>query len=322
MAVTTSRVSSRTTGQTVLAVLALAYASFGWSLSPIFIRSLIGTYEPFSQILIRYSCAGAMLTVFCLTMYRAEFVRALKASKRIAPLALVLVLQQYCWTMGNYGGTATVAQMTSKLSVIFIVIFSFILFHEERGVIRNPFYILGTLLSLVGMAGILAKDPGSLVPTMDRYVVFLILTSLFWAMYVVWAKHLVGDIHPVALFTVLVFWAGFGFLVLTLLLGDIRDIVEAGPRMTAIAAASGLIPLALAHPAYHYAQRALGSALCSSLNLLNPLMTYGFALLIWPDERLLWSQWAGAAVLLAGTFLVTFAAHLAGRFVDSSTQKA
>jgi drug/metabolite transporter (DMT)-like permease len=304
----------------VVAVLALAYASFGWSLSPIFIRFLSHAYDPYSQILLRYGTAALILTVICLVVWPREFRSALRKSPRILPLALVIVCHQYVWTFANYGATPTVAQLTTKLSVALVVVFSFIIFHEERAVIRHPLYILGTLLSFGGMAGVLAKDPGSLVPNMDRYAVLLLLTALFWAVYVVWAKHLVGDIDPVPLFTVLSLWALLGFLVLALLLGDVRCIVEAGPRLGAIAVVSGLIPIAFAHPAYHYAQRALGAALCSSLNLLNPLMTYGFALLIWPDEHLLPSQWAGAAVLLVGTLLVTRAAQRVA--IDMSAQKA
>ncbi len=67
---------------------------------------------------------------------------------------------------------------------------------------------------------------------------------------------------------------------------------------------SGLIPIALAHPAFHYGQRWLGSAFCSSVALFNPLVTYLVALMIWPDERLILTQWIGSGVLVAGTLLV------------------
>ncbi|MDX9972834.1 MAG: DMT family transporter [FCB group bacterium] len=315
MAASTSKLKSLGTGQKVLAGLALAYASFAWSLTPIFIRLLSHSYDPFTQIVMRYGTAAIVLTVVCLTFYRAEFLCALRQSRRILPLALVIVCHQYVWTAANYGATPTVAQLTTKLSIVLVVVFSFIMFHEERAVIRHPYYLIGTLLSLAGMTGVLAKDPYSLVPNLDRFALLLLMTALLWAVYVVWAKHLVGDIDPVPLFTVLALWATLGFIVLAVALGDMHRIVDAGPRVTAIAIVSGIIPIALAHPAYHHAQRALGAALCSSLNLMNPLLTYAFALLIWPDEHLMPSQWAGAAVLLAGTLLVTLAAQRAGRHV-------
>jgi drug/metabolite transporter (DMT)-like permease len=302
-----------TTGRKVASGLALAYASFGWSLSPIFIRFLSDAYDPFSQILVRYGSSALALTAVCLVFYRDSFREALRCSGRIVPLAGVIVAHQYVWTAANYGATPTVAQLTTKLSVALVVLFSFVMFREERSVIRHPLYLGGTLLSLLGMAGVLAKDVGSLVPNFDRYAILLLLTALLWAVYVVWAKHLVGNIHPVPLFTVLSLWACVAFVLMAVTLGDLRQITDAGPRTTAIAVVSGLIPIAFAHPSYHYAQRHLGAALCSSLNLLNPLMTYGFALLIWPDEHLLPSQWAGAAVLLVGTLLVTVAARRAGR---------
>lgn len=291
------------------AVAALFLASFGWALAPVFIRYLSHAYDPYSQMLLRYGTGALTLTAVCLVGFRAEFLRTLKQPRLIVPLAVVIVGHQYVWTLGNYGSTATVAQLTTKLSVILIVVFSFVLFHEERAVIRSPLYLMGTAMSLVGVAAVLAKDRASMMPVFDRYAVFLLLTGLLWSVYVVWAKHLVAGIHPVPLFTVLALWTTGGFVVLAVFLGDWRTVATAGPRMTVVAVASGLIPIATAHPAYHYAQKHLGAAMCSSLNLLNPLMTYAMALFIWPDERLQPTQWAGAAVLLIGTFLVTLAAR-------------
>lgn len=301
-----------TAARKVTAGVALFTASFGWALAPVFIRYLSHTYDPYSQMLIRYGTGALALTGVCLAFFRDEFLQTLRKPQLVVPLAAVIVGHQFSWTMGTYGSTATVAQLTTKLSVILIIVFSYVMFHEERSVIRSPWYLLGTILSFAGVAAVLAKDRASVMPVFDRYALFLLLTGLLWSVYVVWAKHLVAGIHPVPLFTVLALWTTAGFAVLALAFGDWTTLVNAGPRMTLIAVASGLVPIATAHPAYHYAQKHLGAAFCSSLNLLNPLMTYAFALCLWPDEQLQPTQWAGAVVLLAGTFLVTLAARRAG----------
>jgi drug/metabolite transporter (DMT)-like permease len=300
-----------TASRKATAGVALFVASFGWGMAPVFIRYLSHAYDPYAQMFIRYGSGALALTLLCLVAFRSEFLRTLRHSARIMPLACVTLLHQWAWTHGTYGSTATVSQLTTKLSVTLIIAFSFFLFHEERAVIRSPWYLAGTLLSLVGVAGVLAKDASSLLPLLDGPSLMLLTTALFWAVYVVGSKHLVYEFNPLVLFTVLALWASAGFLVMTLLFGDIGTLVAAGPRITVVAVVSGLIPIAAAHPCYNYAQKYLGAALSSSLNLINPLFTYGTALLLWPDEHLLPTQWLGAALLLGGTVLVTVAARTA-----------
>ena len=48
--------------------------------------------------------------------------------------------------------------------------------------------------------------------------------------------------------------------------------------MLVIAIVSGIIPIAIGHTAFHYAQKYLGSSLCSSIALFNPLLTYAVVL--------------------------------------------
>jgi drug/metabolite transporter (DMT)-like permease len=291
------------------ASVALVVASLGWALAPVFIRFLADAYDPYSQAFIRYAAATLGLIVVCTIQYRDEFLGLLRNSSSLVAAAAVITVQQYTWTAGCYGTTATVAQLVSKLSIVFVIVFSFFLFHEERAVIRSPYYIAGTLLSFVGVGAVLVSDPVSLIPTVNRPIVLLLITALLWAVYVVWGKHLVIHAHPLPVFTVLSLYATLGLGALTALLGKPHTLVSAGPRYTLIAIISGLIPIATAHPCFHYAQKHLGAAFSNSILLFNPLATYAIALLFWSDERLAPTQWAGAIVLLTGTLLVTLASR-------------
>jgi drug/metabolite transporter (DMT)-like permease len=188
-----------------------------------------------------------------------------------------------------------------------VIIFSFFLFHEERAVIRSPIYLAGTALSFVGVCGIISNNPASVVPTLNWPTLMLLATAVFWAVYTVWAKHLVTNVHPVPMFTVLSIYTTIGYVILSVVWGTPATLVTAGVYPAVIGIISGLIPIALAHPTFHFAQKYLGSALCSSVALFNPLLTYAIALWIWPDEHLILTQWMGTAVLLVGTLLVIVA---------------
>ena len=294
-----------------LAGFTLFLALISWAQAPVFIRFLREAYEPFSMAFVRYASGAAALVVVSLLFHRQEFLRLLRDPRPVLGIAILNTFQQYTWTAGCYGASATMAQVITMLSLVFIVLFSFILFHEERAVIRSPLYLLGTALSFVGVVAVLTKDPASLLPVLDRSSLLLLTTAVCWAIYRVWSKHIVMTWHPIPMFTVLAMLTSLGFLALTFIAGRPADLVNAGPKLTAIALFSGIMPIALAHPSFNHAQKNLGSAFCTSIGLITPLLTFAIAIVVLDDETFLWTQWVGAGVLIAGGFLVIWAGRMA-----------
>ena len=293
------------------AAAALVAAALGWSLAPVFIRGLSGVYTPCTQNFLRYGGGAAPLVVISLVAYRDDLRVVLRNYRGMLGIAVLNVVQQLLWTIGCAGAGATMAQLTSKLSVVFVIVFSFVLFREERPVIRSPLYLIGTLLGLAGVAAVISKDPASLAPVFDFPLIALLIVAVLWGLYTVWGKHLVTHVHPVPMFTVLAVYTTIAFGVLMLVCDGPSVVIAAGPRLAVLAALSGMVPIAMAHTCFHFAQKHLGSALCASILLLNPLVTYAIALAFWSDERLILTQWLGAGVLLLGAFLVTYAGHRA-----------
>lgn len=295
---------------TFAAFWALILSIFGWGSAPVFIRWLGDAYDPYSQAFIRYASAALVLTVICWIGYRREFLAILRNPRGVWGIALVTMFLQTFWTLGCLKtSSATVAQLTSKLSIVFVIPLGYVMFREERTVIRSPSYLLGTVLSLLGLAAVVSRDGDLLMFRFDTATVYLVMVAVLWAVYTVWARHIVLGVHPVPMFTVMAILVTVGLGVVSLVLGNPATLVTAGVRTAGLAFVSGMFPIALAHPCFHYAQRHLGSAFCSSMNLINPLATFLFSLIILPDEKLLLHQWFGAALLLTGTFLVARASH-------------
>lgn len=310
-----SPLSHRRPESVVPAFCALILSILGWASAPVFIRLLSTAYDPYSQAFIRYGSAALVLTLISVTSHRIELAKVFRHPRGVLGLTIVTLFLQIFWTFGCYGASsATVAQLVTKLSVVFVILFGYFLFHEERIVTRSPLFLSGTALSLLGLAAVLAKNPYSLAPSFDSASVFLLLTAVLWAVYTVWARHLVLSVHPLPMFTAMAVFTTAGLGILCVILGHPSTLVEASLRTNGLAFLSGMFPIALAHPCFHYAQRRLGSAFCTSLNLAHPLVTYGLAILMLPDERLLPSQAAGAVVLLTGTLLV---ARTARRLIAS-----
>lgn len=293
----------------VRAAVALVLACVGWSLAPIFIRLCSADLDPMTQSFSRYASGSAMLGAICMVRWRAEFLELLRHPGRLAGISALNVFMQYIWTAGCYGTPATTAQLIIKVNIVFVIVLAYILFREERGVIRDPRFLGGTAVSLSGLVLVLMKDPRALLPVFDRSTLLLILMSVCWAVYVVWGKHLAWKMHPVPMFGVMSIQTAIGLGILALVFGDPAGAAAVPGRIWTIALVSGFISIGLAHPAFQYAQREMGSALCTALNLINPLFTYLFSLVLLPNEFMLPRQWAGAAVLMVGMAFVLAGAH-------------
>jgi len=288
-----------------LAYTALAAATFGWALSPIFMRYMTGAYDPYTQSFLRYGFATIILLAISAIGYRVGFMAALRRPKATLGLALLNFVMQTAWTVSLYHTTATAAQLITKIQVLMIIAMSYFLYHEERAVIKSPRYIFGTALGFLGLAGVLMDDPStSLFPTLDLAVFLLLFVSVCWSVYAVWGKHVVRDLHPVPMFTVVSLYTTIGFGVNMLIFGNPGTIVSGGGYMLWIAAISSVLPIAVAHAAYHYAQHRLGAAFCISVQLITPAITNGLALFFWPDESMNVIQWIGAGILTAGSLFV------------------
>jgi drug/metabolite transporter (DMT)-like permease len=286
------------------AVGALGICTLGWTFAPVFIRLLRHDYDPLTQGFIRYLFGALFLLAVCFVYHRSALLTLIRNPAPVIGISILNTVQQYAWTAGTYGATATTAQLIVKLSIVFVVIFAYLLFHEERAVIRNPLYIIGTVLSLVGVAGVLIRDPQDLSLAFTRGNLLLMFCALTWAVYAVWGKHIVLNIHPLPMFAVIASLTAIGLGTMAVIFEEPTQALHAGIGPTALIVLSGILAIGGSHPSFHYAQRHFGSAFTNTFTLIMPLTTYCAAWFILPSEKLSMTQGIGAFILLFGTFLI------------------
>lgn len=296
-------VPSQTTS-TLKAVGGLGICTLGWTFAPVFIRLLRNDYDPLTQGFIRYLFGAMFLIAICLVYHRTALLTLIRNPAPVIGISILNTVQQYCWTAGTYGATATTAQLIVKLSIVFVVIFAYVLFHEERAVIRNPLYLIGTTLSMIGVAGVLISDPQDLSLAFTRGNLLLLFCALTWAVYAVWGKHIVLNIHPLPMFAVVASLTTIGLGTMAVIFEEPTSALNAGAVPTVLVVLSGILAIGGSHPSFHYAQKHFGSAFTNTFTLIMPLTTYCAAWFILPSEKLSLTQGIGAFVLLFGTFLI------------------
>lgn len=292
-------------------------AALAWGVSPVMIRYLSGDYEPYTQAFLRYLIATVALMGFGLLFQRRELARALRQTRPLLGVAAFNVAGMTAWTVACYSATATTAQLVTKMHLPCVILLSYIFFHEERRIIRSPKFLAGTFMGMLGVATVLIDDPtASLAPKMDSATVLLLMVSVLWAGYTVSARHMVAGLHPVAMFTIVCFYTTVVLGAMAFLFESPVNLMAATPWATFIMIVSGILPIAIGHSAYHYGQKHLGAAYCSSLLLITPLVANAAGVLLWEDESMVWLQWVGTSVLLAGSFLVIRAGR--GSIIDTT----
>lgn len=294
------------------AYIATAVTAFSWALVPVFMRMLNLGLGPYVASFVVSAGASLLLCPYCLWRRPREFFIALRALLPVGFLALLNVGMLVTWTMGNAGTNATLSQIIPKIEQVFLIVLSYVIFHEERGVIRHPLYLVGTTLSFAGLAGVLIREPSeSLWPEVSWPVALLILAAAAWAAYAVAAKHVSLSIDPLPLYTAVALYSSAGFAGLAVLSDGAREIARqiadfwGGQGVWLLSGVTGVsLAFAVANISLLYAQKHLGAAFVGSMTLVNPLITHVVAMAIWENEALRWTQWLGGAVLVFGGLLV------------------
>ena len=163
-------------------------ATFMWIWPPIFIKYLGSYFDDFTQNFYRYLSAVVFLLTFSLINYRDEFIKALgKIRQFILPTLLVCTFQTL-WVRGIYLLEPGVVALIHRSNVLFVVLFSFILFEDERRIIMSRYFIAGSLMAIAGVAGIIVGRYGVRLDNLDLGIVLILLCGIGWALYLITVK--------------------------------------------------------------------------------------------------------------------------------------
>ena len=274
-----------------------------WSLPSLFQFYLNQFYDPWSQNFYRYAVAGLAIIPFVL----AQFRRGPKIDIRAIVFCLVPclpnVVHQITQVVALFYMGPGVYAIFIRSSVIFCALLALALFPEERFVIRQWQFQLGTLLGLTGAFGVIWFQSNG----QDRHIalpgLFVAFTaSVCWALYATLIKRPSARLGPIRSFGVVSVITSALLLPLMLAFGNMATPLQVGANVNWILIISAVVCITLAHVLYYVAIREIGVALSQSLQLLCPLAALGLSALIF-HERINGAQCISAIILLIGAFL-------------------
>ena len=261
-------------------------------------------YDPWAQNFYRYLVA--CLAIAPLLIYRAHR-GAPPLEWRAVTMCLIPclpnVVHQVTQVIALFYMGPGVYTIFTRASVIFTALLALAFFPEERRVIRQWQFQVGTLLGLIGAFGVVWFQPGRETEHMRLPGLFIAFTATFcWALYGVLIKRPSMQLGPIRSFGLVSLITSILLLPLTFAFGKIGAPLHAGAQVNLILIVSAVTCITLAHVLYYVAIREIGVALAQTLQLLCPALALGLSAWIY-GERLTHAQIWSAAILLLGAFL-------------------
>jgi drug/metabolite transporter (DMT)-like permease len=275
-----------------------------WSTPSLFMYYLNRYYDPWAQNFYRYLVA--CIAIAPLVIYRAH--RGVSPLEwRAVMMCLVPcvpnVVHQVTQVVALFYMGPGVYTIFTRASVIFTALLALAFFPEERRVIRQWQFQVGTLLGLIGAFGVIWFQPGRETEHMRLPGLFIAFTATFcWALYGILIKRPSARLGPTRSFGLVSLITSILLLPLTFAFGKIAAPLHAGTQVNLILIVSAVTCITLAHVLYYVAIREIGVALAQTLQLLCPALALGLSAWIY-GERLTHAQLWSAAILLLGAFL-------------------
>jgi drug/metabolite transporter (DMT)-like permease len=274
-----------------------------WSMPSLFLYYLNRYYDPWSQNFYRYSVACVAIAPFVFYSRR----RGAPVDRRTLLLCLIPclpnVVHQITQVVALYYMGPGVYAIFNRSSVIFTALLALALFPEERYVIRQWQFQVGTMLGLLGAVGVIWFQAGWETGHIDiRGFVIAFIATFCWALYAVLVKPPSQELGSIRSFGLISLITSALLLPLTFLFGKIDTPLHAGADVNFVLIISAVTCITLAHVLYYVAIREIGVALAQTLQLLCPAIAMALSVWIF-GERLTQMQLWSAAILLLGAFL-------------------
>jgi len=305
------------------AILAELVAVFLWAVGYVFITYLGLFFDNYTQNFFRFTSGAIFLLSLSLVFNRREYTSSFGNVKAILIPSIAVFSFQVFNVYGIILTTPTIATLITRLSVIFVDLFSFVSFPEERATIRHRNFLLGTAIALIGMSGVVLSGStlfrsGDSSSAYQLGILSLLITSLLWAAYAISSKVLLRSVDPLSASTNVFLISGISYLPFSVISGGILDVFSATPSVIFLLVLSGILSVGIGNLLNYYAIRRLGASMTSNMQLLVPVFAGILSVLAF-NEPMPAEKIAFSLVALVGFWFILRASerHPLGRYTET-----
>ena len=226
--------------------------------------------------------------------------------------SVVNTVAQTTWAWGLYFLDPAIVAFSAQINAVWANVLAMWLFRDERGLLRQSLFWLGTLASSTGFLLMVGGHPNLWSHDTLVGMAILLAGSIPWGLYPVSVRRNMSKYPPVAAFAVIALYTAIACDVLMLGFGEPRAMFSVSWQVLGWVVLSAILGIGVAHVLYYAALNRLGVAVTAGILLLNPFLTAVLSAVFW-GERLRPVQWIGGVGLVAGTAFLVYAKQRLGR---------
>lgn len=291
--------SSRAAGAFCVTVTLLS-----WSTVLLFLRALHDDIDGWTANGWRYGmCALGLVPFLLWRLHRGTVpMRILKAA--IIP-AIINALGQTCFGFAVYYIEPGLAGFLLRVAVISATIGAFVMFADERALLRSRWFWGGFLLVIFGSIGTVVFGTNPIAGATATGVLLGATAGAFFGLYGVSVRYCMRGIPPVASFTTIAVYTATAMVALMLIFGERHGaaVFDLSPLLATYLVVSAVLGIAVGHVFYYKSIERLGVAITGSIIQLAPFLGAAVSMVIF-DEPLTALQWACGFIMLGGGFLL------------------
>lgn len=298
-----------------VATVATLGALLCWSLSPVCIRYIAGSVDSWTQNALRYGVAVLFWLPYLLMVARSGRLEGLVWRRAFWP-GVFNVGMQSLWAVTLYYLEPAFFSLLVKTSVVWVALFSMVMFADERRLLRSRMFWASVVLCVVGVLGVVGAQEGFSWGQRIEGVLLAGATAIVWALYAVSVRVTMKGIDSRVSFAVIALYTTVGLAVLMVVLGEPGACWAMGGGGWIAVIVSGVLAIALAHVLFYVAIKRIGTTIPSMMLLSSPFTVLAISW-VWFGERLSAGQWVFGLLLVAGAALAILAgANRTDRLTD------
>ncbi|MBD3182633.1 EamA family transporter [Candidatus Poribacteria bacterium] len=285
-------------------ILPLLAAACAWSWPSVMIRMLKPDFDIYTQNFFRYLAASIFLSVIGILFMRKKLLDAVSSMKLLLIPAIIMSIHQVFFTTGVFKTSAVMSSLLGRLNAVIIPALSCIFYEDERKVVINRHFIIGALVSFIGVTGVIIGRGSNQIEGFGTGALFIIIATTCWSIYAVYIKKLVRSVDPIAIITFVSIFSTIVFFPIAYLFGDIPKITHVSTEKQILLLGSGILGVGIGNIFYYHAVKHVGTSISAVFFLLMPL-SVGFIGFMILGETLTMMQMVSGSILIAGCWIVT-----------------
>ena len=293
----------------IVATLALIGSVLCWSTVPLFLKYFTHFIDGWVANGIRYPFAALLYMPWLIAFHRKGQLTRHHWRLALWP-AIINTLSQILWAWTPYFIDPGFISFLVRLSTVWTVLGSFLLFRDERRLVRSAKFWVGFALALAGFVLMTLAGGVSLSARSVTGILLVVFTSLGWAGYQLSVRKNMQNVDSRLAFGTTAALTSLGLIGCMFMFGDTAKALELPLDIMMIILLSGMIGIAAAHLLFYVAIKRIGVAIASGAGLSSAFVTAVFSRWLF-HEKLIGLQWlAGAGIIFGGIILTSAQAHL------------